>query len=316
MNPEIFAEWLQRQGHRVVQTSSSFWFDQGPKVFQAFPYHWIIEPSEKEIFTLLKNNNAIGLRYSSSINAPLGKLSYHVVNNSSPFELEIMPRKVRHDINKGLDYSVIEKIPISRLIVEGWRLRLETLLRQGREKAENESWWKNLCYSAQDLPGFDAWGVLRDGQLVSSLLAFTFNDCYTFLYHQSLSDHLQYGINNALFYVATSNALKQKGINQVFLALQSLDATQDVDNFKFRMGYLAKPIRQRVVFHPLIQPLINNNSYKLLAYGQKLFSKNNLLAKAVGLVNFYLQGKLPLANQTWPGQLILHKEKINKLIGK
>ena len=49
MNPEIFAEWKRRQGYQVLQTASSYWFNQGPRVFQAFPYHWVIEPTEKDV---------------------------------------------------------------------------------------------------------------------------------------------------------------------------------------------------------------------------------------------------------------------------
>ena len=79
MTAEVFAEWLRRQGHRVVRTASSYWYDVSPRVFQAFPYHWIIEPSEEELGRLLRENNAIALRYSAPVSAPQGKVSYHVV---------------------------------------------------------------------------------------------------------------------------------------------------------------------------------------------------------------------------------------------
>ena len=37
MNSETFAEWLRRQGHRVYRTASSYWYEAGPRVLQAFP---------------------------------------------------------------------------------------------------------------------------------------------------------------------------------------------------------------------------------------------------------------------------------------
>jgi len=40
MNIEIFAEWLRHQGHQIHKTQHSYWYDQGPCVYQAFPYHW------------------------------------------------------------------------------------------------------------------------------------------------------------------------------------------------------------------------------------------------------------------------------------
>jgi len=70
MNAEIFVEWLRRQGYRVVRTRSSYWHNAGPQVFQAFPYHGIINPSEQELRKLLLQNNAIALRYSTDLDEP------------------------------------------------------------------------------------------------------------------------------------------------------------------------------------------------------------------------------------------------------
>jgi hypothetical protein len=74
--PEIFGEWMKRQGQQVFRTSSSFWHEQGPRVFQAFPYHWLITPSEKEITDFLREHQSIGLRYSTPMDTPTGYLSY------------------------------------------------------------------------------------------------------------------------------------------------------------------------------------------------------------------------------------------------
>ena len=54
MNAEIFSEWLRRQGYIVVKTESSYWYDAWPRVFQAYPYHWVIQPEQAEINALLR----------------------------------------------------------------------------------------------------------------------------------------------------------------------------------------------------------------------------------------------------------------------
>jgi hypothetical protein len=304
MSAEIFAEWLRRQGHHVVRTESSYWYDQGPRVYQAFPYHWLIEPSRQELQDFLSKTKAIGLRYSAPLSSPVGKLSYHVVCTDPMLDVTSLQRQVCQNIKKGIKYAGIERIPISRLSAEGWHLRFETLTRQGRQKAENQAWWQRLCHSAEDLPGFEAWGGVHDGQLVSAILAFECDDCYTFLYHQSATDHLRYGINNAIFYLAAKEAFAREGITQVFLGLQSLDAPPDVDEFKFRMSFCPRPVRQRVVFHPWIAPLFNQGSYSALKYIASRNPSNPSLAKAVGMLNFYLQGRLPLSEQPCPESLV------------
>ena len=49
MDTKIYLEWLQRQGHRIYQSQSSYWYNAGPRVVQAFPHHKLIQPSEKEL---------------------------------------------------------------------------------------------------------------------------------------------------------------------------------------------------------------------------------------------------------------------------
>ncbi len=67
MNADIFAEWFRRQGYRVLRTPSSYWYEASSRVYQAFPYHWLIEPPEQELRGLLVKNNAIAVRYSAPL---------------------------------------------------------------------------------------------------------------------------------------------------------------------------------------------------------------------------------------------------------
>ncbi len=302
MNPDIFAEWFRRQGYNVIRTERSYWTNSGPRVYQAFPYHWQIKPTEREITAFLRQNNAIGLRYSTPITAPIGMLSYHVIFSSKTYELQDLPKKARYDVRKGCEYASYVQIPLKRLAIEGWAIRHDTLLRQGREGAETQNWWETLCYSAEDLPGFEAWGAIYENQLVAGLLAFSCDDCFYILYQQSLADHLQYGINNALAYVVTRDAIERPSINQVFYGLHSLDAPEGVDKFKFRMNYVAEPVRQRVVFHPWLKPVFGQTTHNVVS---KLasWSGSPALAKMEGVIRFYHQGKLPLEKQSRPQAL-------------
>jgi hypothetical protein len=307
MNADIFAEWLRRHGHRVIRTASSYWYDAGPRIYQAFPYHWTIEPSDEELRRLLLENNAIGLRYSAPISAPQGKVSYHVICEDTNYDLASLRRQVRQNVRRGLEFATIELIPMSRLATEGWSLQRDTLERQERAGADTEHSWHRLCMSAQDLPGFEAWGAIHEGQLAAAFLAFRCDDCYTLRYEQSATAHLESRVNNAIFYVVTHEALKRDGIARVFCTLQSLDAPASVDQFKFRMGYTAKPVRQRVVFHPWLAPLFNRMTHAGTRWILKHWPNNPSLAKMEGMLRFYLDGKHPANQQEWPDCLIDRK---------
>jgi hypothetical protein len=297
---EPFLEWLGRQGHTVVRTSSTYWYEASPRIYQAVPYDHEIVPSAEEIQRLLLDQYAIGLRYSTPVDKTEGRLSYHVVNTNTVYDLAQLPKKARYDVRQGMEYAGVEPIPFSRLAEEGWSLREHTLERQGRTGAETRAWWDRLCRSAEGLPGFETWAAIHDGQLVASLIACTIDGCCSVLYQQSLTDALPHGVNNVLTYCFTKATMARPGVTKVFYGLGSLDASENVDRFKFRMNYSAQPVRQRVVFHPWIRWLFNGMSHGLLRAAKRRWPERSAISKAEGMLRFYLEGKKPLAEQTWP----------------
>jgi len=107
-------------------------------------------------------------------------------------------------------------------------------------------------------------------------------------------------------------ALKRDGISKVFFCVQSLDAPPSKDEFKFRMGCTAKPVRQRVVFHPWIRPVVNNLTHKMVSQMLQRNQGNRLLAKAEGMLRFYLEGKRPPEQQNLPECLADCKSELAK----
>ncbi len=300
VNIETFVEWIKRQGYQVVATPSSYWYEIRSHVFQAIPFHQVITPAQAELNLLLGEKRAVALRYSTPMEADEGKISYHVVNTDKSYDLAQFSRSSRYDVRKGLKYAGVEPISLSRLASEGWLLRQETIARQGRSGGESATWWERLCRSAEGLPGFDAWGAVRGPKLMASILTFTLDDCCVGLYQQCCAEALTTCVNNALTYSFTKEVLTRPGINQVFYGLHSLDADERLDKFKFRMGYVAKPVRQRVVFNRWMQLFLNGATYRVLKAARQRWPTQATLAKAEGMARFYLEGRKPLAEQIWP----------------
>ena len=305
MNADTLAKWMKRQGLRVSQGAGSHWVELAPRIFQSFPFHRVIQPDEQELKAFIRKLNAIGVRYSAPVDSPEGMISYHVVYAGKDYSLEALPAKARYDVRKGLSSFRVEPIALERLATEGWEVRHETLVRQGRTGAESRPWWEKLCRSANGLPGSESWGAIdaQTGRLAGSLLAFTCDNCFCILYQQSRTEYLRLGVNNVLSYVATKTALAREGIAEVFYGLHSLDAPASVDEYKFRMGFTARPVRQRVVFHPWIAPLLNATSHRALQRLHARFPERASLAKAEGMFRFRLEGRKPLAEQVWPDAL-------------
>jgi hypothetical protein len=287
---EIFAEWLREQGHQVYRTASSYWYDQGPRVYQAFPYHWVIQPTEEELARFLREKRAIALRYSTPLKAPKGTLSYHVVYVHSAYGEDNLGKWTRKNVRRGLRNCRVEPISFEFLAEEGWRLQEDTLNRQRRFLRVAQENWRRRCRTAAALPGFEAWGALVQGRLAASVLTFQMDNCCYLLYQQSHRDYLTAHVNNALAFVVTQAMIGRPGIDAIFYGLHSLDAPASVDEFKFRMGYQAKPLRQRVTFHPWLNPFINKAAHAVVKKLHHWYKGNVTLAKAEGMIRFYLTG--------------------------
>ncbi len=301
---EPAVEWLRRQGHRVTFSRSSCWYNAAPGILQAFPYHLLITPSEEELRQVFREGRAYGLRYSTPLRSPVGKLSYHIVYSGPVFGFDQVSRQTRQNVRKGIEYAVIEPISFARLAEEGWAVRADTLARQSRLGAENEAWWRRLCLSAEGLAGFEAWGASRDGKLVAALIAYLAGDTFLMLYQQSLTAHLKFGVNNALGFVFSQKSLARPEVKKLFYGLHSLDASWKVDEFKLRMGYTAEPVRQRVLFHPVLRPAVNPAAVTTLEYLGSRVLHNSRLLKAAGMMRFCLEGNRPLSQQECPECLL------------
>jgi len=304
MNDLFLSKWFLRQNYRVVNTPSSGWIEVIPKIYQAFPYHWEIEPDPSELKYLWDKAGAAAIRYSAPVQSELGKLSYHVIFpvDHESFSLKTIRKKPRYDIRKGLRNFEICSIPIDKFMQEGWAVRLETLERQKRVGAESADWWNRMSSSADGLPGFEAWAAYAGDEMAASALVIVCDDhCYIY-YQQSRTNYLRLGVNNSLAYAITSEMLSRPGIDKVFYGLQSLDARPSVDQFKFRMGFEAKPVKQVVQFHPLIAPFVNTFSHAILNQ-LRILQPGSVFSKAEGMFRFYLEGRKPETEQDIPAAI-------------
>jgi len=304
VNVEIFAEWLRRQGHSVVKTPSSYWHTTGRGVYQAFPYHAIIAPPEDELRDLLHRRTGWALRYSTAFDSGvMGCASYHAVYEKSTYDLNDLARQSRQNVLRSQRVCHVEPLPLEHFISEGWTLHCDTLHRQGRELRISQKEWQNRWRATADLPGFERWGSFVQGSLVASLVSFRLDGWCYLIYQQCRGDHLSSRAIHGLTFSVTRNMVERPGVSGIFYGMHSLDAPASVDVYKFRMGYVPKPIRQRILFHPYLCPLINPATHGLLEWAKAVRPGNPIICKTEGMVRFYLEGKLPIREQTLPENL-------------
>jgi|CZKH01.1.fsa_nt_gi hypothetical protein len=292
MTPDIYAEWLRRQGQRVIRTDSSYWHSAGMGVFQAFPYHWLIEPGPKELRELMVRHRGIALRYSMPAHdVQNGASCYHAVYTGRDYDFEMLGGWARKNVRRGLRNCTVGPISFERYLEEGWVLRVDTLARQQRQVKESRQDWRRRYAAASGLEGFEVWAAEVNGRLAATLVTFQMDGWAYMLYQQCHSDYLREHVNNALSFVVTQSLVRKSDIRGIFYGMQSLDAPPSVDEFKFRMGYEAKAVRQRIAFHPYLAPLVNQFTYRASKCLSAWHPANRLLAKAEGMFRFCLAAK-------------------------
>ncbi len=314
MNAETFAEWLRRQGHKVLKTASSYWYEAGPRVLQAFPYHWLIAPSEDELGSLMFRHGILALRYSAPLDYRDGKISYHIVLRP-PYQLDALRAQARNGVKNGLAHFRVEQISFECLAAEGWELQRDTLDRQNRLRSMTQDEWQRLCRAADGLPGFEAWAAVADTGLAGAVIICRIDDVFSVPYAMSRSCFLANHVNNVLFYTVSQEMLGRQGVREVFFTVQSLDAPPSVDDFKLRMGLLPRAVRQRVQFHPWLRPLCAGTSHRMLTRLLKRDDANPLVAKTEGMLRFHIEGKVSLREQSWPECLASQKNQLLSLLG-
>lgn len=292
MNPAVFAEFLERQGHTITRTESCYWYNAQPGFYFYFPYHRLINPSEAELKNLQRGRLFIGARFFIPP-TDTERNSYLLVCDDKNYSLESVDAKyARRQTRRGLEHFEIRPVDFRDLAVSGLPLVHDTLERQGRDlNAWDAAHWRAYCLAADGLQGFEAWGAYHDDRLAAFMITFLMEDHFTILHHSSATEFLPLYCNNALVYSVTRQKLSDPHISCVFYGPESLDAPESLDKFKYRMGFTTRPMVQKMVFHPLVKPLINPLSQKVVRWAASKNPGSDLWRKLDGIIDFYRQTK-------------------------
>jgi len=282
-----YASFLRAIGHRVVQTCSAYWYDASKFFFLSAPPHRVYRPEEDELRTVLRRFPCLGVRFAAPLESP-GKLSYQIVCDNHTYALETLSANVRSKVRRGLKRCEVAAVPLPKIAELGRRAHQDTLARQGRDSALSGSRWDRFWLAAASTPGFEGWGAWIGDNLMAFLVSVTFEDSVEFLLARSCTEGLGAYPNNALIFRVTAEMLVQRGQREVTFGLESLEPVGPLDEFKFGMGFRRRPLRQRVVFHPLLRSLLRCTPIRGLVRGwtERRGPEAVFWRKAAGLLRF------------------------------
>jgi hypothetical protein len=290
---EHFAGFLAAIGHRVVRTQLAYWFDVSSGFFLSLPSHRLLDPSREDLRQVMRHRPCFGVRFPAPLEGA-GKLSYQIVCDDAGYSLEKLSANARSKVRRGLRRCEVRPVPFAEIRASGLRANDDTLGRQARSARLDRGNWDRYWAAAERSEGMEGWGAFVGGELAAFLVTVGLEDSVEFLLARSRSDLLDAYPNNALIFRVAEEMLVRRGVRRLTFGLESLEPVGPLDQFKFSMGFRTEPLRQRVVFHPILRALLHPARVRawLLRWADRQGEEAVFWRKAAGLLRFAEEGGL------------------------
>jgi len=284
---EPFAQFLEATGHRILRGAGTFWYEAGRGFLLAVPSHRLLQPSDEEIRALFRLHPCAGLRFSAPLDGA-GVLSYQIVCDDPDYGLDRLSANVRSKVRRGLRRCEIAALSFDTIASEGLPADRDTLARQGRGVRLEGTSWDRHWRAAAAASTMEGWGAIVDGGLAAFLVTVQLDDCVEFLLARSRTDCLDAYPNNALVYEVARRMLVERRVRQITFGLESLEDVGALDQFKFGMGFRQSPLRQRVLFHPLLRTVLGHAGARALLrrWAEGRGARGGFWQKGLGLLRF------------------------------
>lgn len=282
-----FAAFLGRTGHRILRAGGAYWHDASAGFFLSLPSHRLLRPTPDTLRALFRHQPCAGVRFSAPLDGP-GKLSYQIVCDDRGYSLEGLSANARSKVRRGLRRCEVGPVSFADIAARGLGADRDTLARQGRGVRLDGPAWERFWQEAAATPGMEGWGAYVGGEMAAFLVSVQLDDCVELLLARSRSDLLDAYPNNALVFEVTRRMLTERGARQVTFGLESLEPVGPLDQFKFGMGFRAAPLRQRVVFHPLVGAVLAPSRVRgtFRQWAEQRGAAGGFWRKAAGLLHF------------------------------
>jgi len=286
MSGNDFAAFLARLGHQVRETESGAWYDASRWFLLGIPSHELRQPPDAELKALWRGRT-LGARYTTPLSAP-GRMSYQIVCDDPAYGLETLSANTRSKVRRGLKRCEVRATPAAEIALHGRQAHEDTVARQDRAGILAGRAWQTFWSAVGETPGMETWGAWCDDKLAAFLVTMRFGDSVEFLLARSRDDTLGNYPNNALLFTLTEEMLVRRKLREITFGLESLEPVGPLDQFKFSMGYRTKPLRQRVVFHPVLAAVLRTPTVRglCLRWGEAGTGRGVFWRKAAGLLRF------------------------------
>jgi len=244
MDTRNFNLFMERLGFEVYEGAGSFWSRMGGGFLLAHPYHYEIDPDERDLRALMRKAHAWGVKYNR---APGGREARQNATGGiyllrgAGYDASQLDSNKKRDIIKGLKLCEVRRAGPDEVSAKAFEINREVLERQNRRDAlfDSEQGFKRTLGAIKTTEGAEIWAAFAEGALAAYIVTFRIDDTANILYHFSSSRLQKMSPNDALAY-AYAKEMASKGLT-VSYGLVGLVPNPGLDKFKRRLGFTVEP---------------------------------------------------------------------------
>lgn len=246
MQPQFYAEFLERIGHTVRESSGVYWYNVFSYAWTCFPFETQLAPADVNFSQIHGGQRGGIVRYCCRPED--GAAAFRHVIADPQYNLPSLEAKARNQTRQGLEKCVCGPVDGKEIAREGIELHAETIMRQGRRLSHGyQEYWVRYFEAVSACPAATIWGCRYAGQLAAFLISFRIGSVENICIVRSRAELLKHRPNNAMLFTFLQWALQQDQTREVCIGLQSLQREMSsLDTFKKCMGFEERSTGQRI----------------------------------------------------------------------
>jgi hypothetical protein len=289
MNFNEYCEQLRVGGFKVlVGSENTLWVSHERFSMLRQPTFAFHVPSREEIRSVFKQSHAAVLSFVVKPSGAWVANSCHYLCADPEYSLEKLGRGARYDTRRGLREFEIRFLDQPEIVRLGERAYSDTLARTGLSADHREPF--EVAFG-RPRPDRRYLGAVR-GNHLAAFLVVTEVDDWVSIGGYSANEFLPLRPNNWLIYYVLRHSLVERKFRAVDYGLSSIQAdskAEGLHKFKLKMGFESVAVHRAFVVNPLLRPLANHFSWRLVNGMLKLSPQHPILKKAEGALRMALQ---------------------------
>ena len=277
-----FGMFLEGMGEKTWHGAGGVWAAGGMFSLYAEPTAAGVEVGRGEMERLLRASGR--LVALAVVPRPTGREVATYWLRDREYGMHSLQRQFRQQVRRAAERCEVRRVTWEELGARSAAIH-EGLARRGRDgmglrdPARRERFWR----AAAAVPGFEAWGVFSDGDLVAYLTVLCWRGCAYGMHMHWGGMHGEKRPTHLLYYETARAMMADPAVAAFTTGRQTVPACAELDRFKRHAGFIVEMKPLAVVMHPRWRLFLRMLPVRWLAMGVRwipMLSRGEVIAAA------------------------------------